>query len=158
MAGGLCRLSQEAQREIQKVLDTNTNEYAVLLKCITQTNSLDVDFVLENTDIAEIASELSDTLPRIILFRTKLSVDDQSKINTPLAIYFNPPDTPGALKGTYKNSFKELERQSTNFKSMEINDVSDFRPEIIHAKAMGLTGAAAPGLVAVKEVYGRQLI
>jgi hypothetical protein len=114
---------------------------------------------MEETDIEEIASELADTLPRIILFRTNLAVDELTKVSSVLLINFNPMNTPLNLKGAYNNTFKLLkQRLEHTIKCIELNDLSDFRPEIIDARARGLTGKMAPPVVPVKQTYGREVV
>ena len=159
MAGQSCQLTEEAKKAIDCVLASDKSEYAVVLKCLLKTNEVDVDYDLEDTDIEEIGSELADTLPRIILFRTKLSVDSLTKVDSVLLINFNALNTPVNLKGTYNNSYKLLQQQLAHkVKSFELTDLSDFRPEIMEARARGLTGSMAPGIVPVKQTYGREVV
>lgn len=159
MAGGVCQLSKEADAAIQDLLTSDKKEFAIVLKCVMQKKELTVDYDLEDTDVEEIGSELADTLPRIILFKTGLSVDESTKVDSVLLINFNPLDTPLDLKGTYNNTFKCIQRHlETKVKSLELNDVSDFRLEIVQARARGLTGTMAPGIIPVKQTYGRELV
>jgi len=136
-----------------------TVKHTGFLKCNLSKNEMQVDFTLEDTDVAEIGSELSDTLPAIVLFRTQLRVDEMAGVPSILLIYFNPLNTPLNMKGTYKNSFTQLQRQLGNrVKSIELNDVGDFRQEIVEARARGLTGNMADPIVPVKQTYGREVV
>ena len=160
MAGVLCRLSEGAQRAVNQLLEgSSPDEAAIFLKCHVAKGELDVDFTLEETDISEISSELSDTLPALILFRTKLTIDEQAQASSVLLINFNPMNTPLTLKGTYKNTFQDLQRQLVHkVKALELNDLGDFRQEIIEARARGLTGTMAEAAPPMKQTFGREAV
>ena len=86
-------------------------------------------------------------------------MDEQSQLSTPILINFNPLNTPINLKGTFRTSLTGLLQQiGGKVKVIELNDLSDFSSEIVHARVLGLTGSASPALVPVIPHYGRELI
>ncbi|KJE96589.1 hypothetical protein CAOG_06891 [Capsaspora owczarzaki ATCC 30864] len=131
---------------ITALLSSGTPGDALILSIDKNKNEFIIGSSLNGVTPEEIAEELPESVPRLIVARFNVPVDEQHVREYIVLLHFNPLSCSTPLMRTYSaakndllNGIKLLKERAREF---ELNDERDFNPTWFGVKMRGLTGKA----------------
>jgi len=160
MAATTCWLTDEAKAAITEWEHDGAATSALVLKCSTKMQEIQVEELLRDLTPEELGEELEETSPRLILYRYPLTIDAAHAPHCPMFIFYNPGDVRVDIKQTYEKSREQVVNHITQVhcKAFQVTNLKNFRESYIRAMALGVTGDADVALDPRFEVHGREAV